>query len=303
VATTAATSAPSRRARAFPLRYFVIAFAFTWFFWTLAALGARDVIPTLPGLTVIGTLGPLVAAVVATAQEGGRAGLRSLLGRIVQWRVAPIWYGVVLLGPILLYLAALALEVLVLGEQPPTLGALIGVLPILVIFTVYMMIFVAIGEEVGWRGYALPALQARYGALVSSVILGALWALWHLPAFFNPETLYSNLPFVLQLAFQIPVAILFTWVFNSTGSVLMAILLHAVLNAAGRLWNTLPKYSVEPPTAAEAAAQTVHINIMMTIVLWVAAIVVVLVYGPRNLSRQPREVLPTASSESPPRVQ
>jgi hypothetical protein len=62
-------------------------------------------------------------------------------------------------------------------------------------------------------------------------------------------------------------------VFNSTGSVLMAILLHAVLNAAGRLWNTLPEYSVEPPTAAEAAAQTVHINIMMTIVLWVAAVV------------------------------
>jgi membrane protease YdiL (CAAX protease family) len=274
VATTATTSAPSTRARAFPLRYFVIAFAFTWFFWTLTALGARDVIPALPGLTVIGTFGPLVAAVVATAQESGRAGLRSLLSRIVRWRVAPIWYGVVLLGPILLYLAALALEVVALGGQPPSLGALVGVLPILVIITVYMVIFVALGEEVGWRGYALPALQARYGALVASVVLGALWALWHLPAFFNPDTLYSNLPFVLQLAFQIPVAILFTWVFNSTGSVPMAILMHAVLNAAGRLWNTLPEYSVEPPSAAEAA-QTVHINIMMTIVVWVAAVVVV----------------------------
>jgi uncharacterized protein len=90
VATTATTSAPSTRARAFPLTYFVIAFAFTWFFWTLAALGARDVIPALPGVTVIGTFGPLVAAVVATAQESGRAGLRSLLGRVVRWRVAPI---------------------------------------------------------------------------------------------------------------------------------------------------------------------------------------------------------------------
>jgi CAAX protease family protein len=257
----------------------------------------------VPGLTVIGTFGPLVAAVIVTAQESGRAGVRSLFGRVVHWRVAAIWYGVVLLGPILLYLIGLALEVVALGGQPPSLGALIGALPMLVIITVYMVIFVALGEEVGWRGYALPALQARYGALVSSVILGALWALWHLPAFFNPETLYSNLPFVLQLAFQIPVAILFTWVFNSTGSVLMAILLHAVLNAAGRLWNTLPEYSVEPPTAAEAAAQTVHINFVMTIVLWVAAIVVVLVYGPRNLSRQSREVLPVTSSESPPRVQ
>jgi membrane protease YdiL (CAAX protease family) len=303
VATIATTSPPTTTARAFPLTYFIIAFVFTWFFWTLAALGARDVIPAVPGLTVIGTFGPLVAAVIVTAQGSGRAGVRSLFGRVVHWRVAPIWYGVVLLGPILLYLIGLALEVVALGGQPPSLGALIGALPMLVIITVYMVIFVALGEEVGWRGYALPALQARYGALLSSVILGVLWALWHLPVFFNPDTHYSNLPFVLQLAFQIPLAILITWVFNSTGgSVLMAILLHAVFNASGRLWNTLPEYSVEPPTAAEAAAQTVHINIMMTIVLWVAAVVVVLVYGPRNLSRHPRQVLAIARSESQPRV-
>jgi membrane protease YdiL (CAAX protease family) len=162
VATTATTSAPTTSARTLPLTYFII--AFTGFFWSLAALGARDVIPALPGLTVIGTFGPLVAAVVVTAQEGGRAGLRSLLARILHWRVAPIWYGVVLLGPMLLYLAGLALEVVLLGGQPPSLGALIGVMPLLVIVAVYMVIFVALGEEVGWRGYALPALQARYGA-------------------------------------------------------------------------------------------------------------------------------------------
>jgi membrane protease YdiL (CAAX protease family) len=299
VATVATTSPPTTTARAFPLTYFTIAFAFTWIFWTLAALGARDVIPPPPGVLVIGTFGPLVAAVVVTGQESGRAGLRSLLGRILHWRVAPIWYGVVLLGPVLLMLAGLALEVVVLGAQPPSLGTVIGALPILVIITVYGMIFVTLGEEVGWRGYALPALQARYGALVSSVILGVLWAVWHLPAFFNPDTHYSDLPFVLQLALQIPLAILFTWVFNSTGgSVLMAIVLHAVVNASTRLWNTLPEYSVEPPTAAEAAAQTVHINLMMTIMYWVAAVVVVLVYGPRNLSRHPRQVLSTTSAES-----
>jgi membrane protease YdiL (CAAX protease family) len=303
VATTAITSAPTTSARAFPLTYFIIAFAFTGFFWTLAALGARGVIPTLPGLTVIGTFGPLVAAVIVTAQESGRAGLRSLLGRIVHWRVAPVWYGVVLLGPMLLYLVAMALEV-ALGGQPPSLGALIGALPIVVIYTVYMVIFVALGEEVGWRGYALPALQARYGALLASVILGVLWALWHLPVFFNPDTHYSDLPFVLQVAIQVPLAILFTWVFNSTGgSVLTAILLHAVTNASTRLWNTMPEYSVEPPNAAEAAAQTVHINIMGAIVTGIAAVVVVLVYGPSNLSRRPRQVLvASASVEFQPRV-
>ena len=302
MATTATTSAPTTTARAFPLMYFVLALAVTWVLWWLAVLDARGLISVPIPAQPLGAFGPLVAAVIVTAQESGRAGLRSLLGRILQWRVAPIWYGVALLGPMLLYLAALALAVL-LGGQPPSLGSLIGVLPIVGIITVYMVFFVALGEEVGWRGYALPALQARYGALVSSAILGALWCLWHLPLFFNPDLHYSDLPFLLQLAFQIPAAILFTWVFNSTGgSVLIAILMHAVLNASSRLWSAMPEYSVEPPTAAEAAAQTVHINVMFAIVVWVAAVVVVLVYGPRNLSRRPRQVLAAASSEAQPRV-
>jgi ABC-type transporter Mla maintaining outer membrane lipid asymmetry permease subunit MlaE len=90
VATTATTSVPTTTARVFPLKYFVIAFVFTWLFWRLAALGARDVISALPGLVVIGTFGPLVAAVILTAQESGRAGLRSLIGRVVRWRW-PSW--------------------------------------------------------------------------------------------------------------------------------------------------------------------------------------------------------------------
>jgi CAAX protease family protein len=285
-----ATTATSSRTMtsAFPLKYFVLAFAFTWFFWGLQLLAVRDVIPALPGLTVIGTLGPLVAAVIVTAQENGRAGLRSLFSRVVRWRVAPIWYAVAILGPLVITLAAIALHV-ALGGQPPSLGALIGGLPVLLIYVVYMMIFVALGEEVGWRGYALPALQARYGALVSSVILGVMWGLWHLPQFFNPDTFYSNIPFVLWLAFIVPFAILITWVYNSTGgSVLMAMFFHAVMNASTEVWKTIPQYSVRPASVAEAVAGTVHINLMSAIVLWVAAVVVVLVYGSRNLSPRPR---------------
>ena len=300
--TTATPSRTTSTTRAFPLKYFVIAFAFTWTLWWLAALEARGLISPLPiPAQGLGVLGPLVAAVILTAQEGGRAGLRSLLSRIVHWRVAPVWYGVVLLGPVLLYLASMALEV-ILGGRPPGPGALIGALPMVLVYAAYMVVFVAIGEEVGWRGYALPALQARYGALVSSVILGTMWALWHLPLFFNPDLFYSNLPFVVQLALQIPLAILFTWVFNSTGgSVLLAILLHAVLNASGQLWKVMPEYSVEPASAAKAAAATTHMNLMFAIVVGVAAVVVVLVYGPRDLSRHPREVLsmPDAGSDRP----
>ncbi len=279
--------------------FFVLAFAFTWFFWWLAVFEARGLISPLPvPAQALGAFGPLVAAVVLTAREGGRAELRLLLRRITRWRVAPGWYGVVLLGPVALYLASMALEV-VLGGRPPSLGALVGALPTVLIYAAYMVIFVALGEEVGWRGYALPALQTRYGALISSVILGTMWALWHLPLFFNPDLFYSDLPFIVQLAIQVAWAILFTWVFNSTGgSVFMAILLHAVLNASGQLWKVMPEYSVEPASAIEAAAETVHINIMSAVVLGVAAVVVVLVYGSRNLSRQPRQVSAAASGES-----
>jgi len=304
MATTATT--PSRTTTAtttwaFPLKYFVMAFAFTWFFWGLQLLGVRGVIPTLPGLTVIATLGPLVAAVVVTAQERGRAGLRSLLSRVLRWRAAPIWYAVALLGPLVLTLGAIGLHV-ALGGQPPSLGSLIGVLPMVLIAFVFMMIFVALGEEVGWRGYALPALQARYGALTSSVILGGMWGLWHLPLFFNPSAgSYSDLPFGLWLAYLIPFAVLITWVFNSTGgSVLMAMFVHAVTNASGEVWKAIPQYSTRPESVIEAAAETGHVYLMLTVVMGIAAVSVVLVYGSRNLSRRPRQKSAAASGESRP---
>jgi membrane protease YdiL (CAAX protease family) len=205
-------------------------------------------------------------------------------------------------------LTAMVLEVALLGVQPPSLGVLIGELPstvlTLLVNAVYMLIFVTLGEEVGWRGYVLPALQARYSALLASLILGVLWALWHLPVFFNPDTSYINLPFFLFLPFIVLVAVIMTWVFNSTGgSVLMAMFFHAVINSADELWKVLPEHSVRPPTAAEAAAASAHLYLMLTIVLGGAAIVLVLVYGPHNLSRHPRQVLATASGESQPRVQ
>jgi CAAX protease family protein len=297
VATTATTSAPTMTARAFPLKYVVIAFAFTWFFWGLTVLEGRGLISSLPvPALLLGAFGPMVAAVIVTAQEGGRAGLRSLLSRIVHWRVAPFWYGVAFLGPIVLTLGAMALHV-VLGGQPPDLLAMIGALPTVLALSVYMIIQVGIGEEIGWRGYALPKLQTGYSALVSSVILGVLWTLWHLPLFFNPATSYSNTPFWVFFVFLLPFPIVYTWIFNSTGgSVLLAMILHAVGNASiGPLWGATPEYST--------AVGNTNVYLLQAAVLWVAAIVLVLVYGPRNLSRRPRQVLAAASSESQPRVQ
>ena len=239
----------------------------------------------------------MVAAVVLTAQEGGRAGLRSLLSRVVRWRVALIWYGVALLGPIVLTLGAMALQLVVFGGQPPSLGAMVGALPTLLVISVYLFIQVGIGEEIGWRGYALPKLQTGYSALVSSVILGGIWVLWHLPLFFNPATSYSNTPLWVFLIFLLPFSILIGWIFNSTGgSVLMVMILHAVMNAStGPLWRAIPE--------GATTISNPNVYLIQAALLWVAAIAAVLVYGSRNLSRRPRQKLAAASDEAKTRVQ
>jgi membrane protease YdiL (CAAX protease family) len=297
MATTAATPSRTTTRGAFPLKFVLLTFSFTWTFWWLAVLEARGLIPQLPVPALfIGAFGPMVAAVAITAQESGRAGLRSLLGRVVRWRVAPIWYGVALLGPIVLQLLAMALHV-VLGGQPPDPLVMVGGVPAVLVTTAYMLIQVGIGEEIGWRGYALPKLQAGHSALLASVILGLIWVFWHLPVFFNPATGYSITPFWVFLVFMIPVSILITWVFNSTGgSVLMVMILHAVLNACGSpMWRAIPEYgAMESPTVALLT----HNYLLQAAVLWAGTIVVVLVYAATNLSRRPRVVPVEAGVES-----
>ena len=297
--TTATTSSRTTTTRgAFPLKFVLLAFAFTWTFWLLAALEARGMISSLPVPALfLGAFGPMVAAVVLTARESGRAGLRSLLGRVVRWRVAPFWYAVALLGPIVLTLVAMSLQLVVFGGQPPSFLAMAGTLPTVLVISVYMLIQVGIGEEIGWRGYALPKLQAGYSALVSSLLVGVIWFLWHLPVFFNPATSYSNTPFWVFLVFLLPFAILYTWVFNSTGgSVLIVMILHAVMNSVGQLWRAIP----DGATTVSAT----NVYLIQAGLLWVGAIIVVLVYGATNLSRKPKQVLPTADrSEPQPRVQ
>lgn len=290
MATTAAAP-PRATTRAFPLKFVLVAFAFTWFFWLLAILEARGLISSLPVPALfLGAFGPMVASVAITAQEGGRAGLRLLLSRVTRWRVAPVWYAVAILGPIALTLGTMVLNV-AFGGRPPELSAIVGALPTVMVLSLYMLVQVGIGEEVGWRGYALPKLQSGYSALISSVILGVLWALWHLPVFFNPDTSYTNTPFWAFLIFLIPFAILYTWVLNGTGgSILLVMVLHAVTNASvGTLLRTIPE--------ASTAFSNTDVYLVQAALLWVAAIAVVLVYGATTLSRRPRQVLADAEGE------
>jgi uncharacterized protein len=160
-----------------------------------------------------------------------REGVGRFLRRFVLWRVGFRWYLFAFLGiPVICVLSVVVIPG-VLGSFEG-LGAL-APLSLLGIFVYVLFLGGALGEEPGWRGFALPRLQSAHGPLLGTLILGPLWALWHLPLFFTPWnelTLFNVVVFVLATTC---LAIMYTWVFNNTkGSVLMAILVHAIFNAS-----------------------------------------------------------------------
>jgi membrane protease YdiL (CAAX protease family) len=236
--------------------YFVLAYALTWSMVLLTRLSLL--------FAFLGLFGPAAAALIVTAIDEGRAGVRALLQHVVQWRVGALWYAVALGLPILLGLVVAGLHTLLGGAYtfrpggPLALSLVLGVL--------------VLGEELGWRGYALPRLQARFGGLAASVILGALWAAWHLANVTIPGLERYGYGFSAFALFVIAQTILFTWIANNTrASVLLAWLFHAAINAAGS------QLSIGDELRQWWLSGAVY---------GVAALIVVLVAGPQ-LGRQP----------------
>ena len=198
--------------------FFALAFGLSWLAAIPYALGLFPV-PIL-------TFGPSLAAVIVAALTGGRAGLRELLSRCLRWRVGLGWYAVALLSPIPLFLAMVYLNML-FGAPAPSfadLGAWSSLAVLLLGFLINP--FGGAWEELGWRGYALPHLQAGRSALSASLILGVLWAAWHLPMFITGLIHWPDALAILGMS------VVFSWLFNHTkGSVLIAFLFHAAIDA------------------------------------------------------------------------
>lgn len=220
-----------------PLGFFVVlAFAVSWA-WTFPFAAAGSVVqqgvgwPTnLPAL-----LGPALAAFVVSALVSGRAGVRDLLARIVRWRLPLRWW-VATLSP--LAFLGVALAVAAATGQLPRAGdfgrysglAAIGVIPVVVI-----VVLTTFGEETGWRGFALPLLQRRFGALAAALLVTPIWVAWHLPFFFTVATYRGFAPVgYLGFAFGIGCgSIVLTWLYNGTGgSILACAVWHGLYNLA-----------------------------------------------------------------------
>ncbi len=218
--------------------FFLIAYVFSWTVfvpYVLAEWGFLTGDFTI--YYVIHTFGPALAAIVMTGVVAGRAGLISFRRRIRQWRAPWPWYLVILLGIPALVMVGIAV-------QPGAMANARGVSATLLLS--YPVYFVAtffgggpLGEEPGWRGFALPRMQVRYGPLWGTLFLGVLWSCWHLPDFLTASkggepgtglaTFLTNFP-VFTLA-VVSLAVILTWIYNHTGgSIFMAILAHAAVN-------------------------------------------------------------------------
>jgi membrane protease YdiL (CAAX protease family) len=224
----------------------------------------------------IGQFGPVLAAFIITAIVYGRVGVRDLWGRVLNWRVAPRWYLTVLLLPLIVLAAALGAGFLSGGFA---LGPFSTLLPwaSFVPFLLYMIVFTGFAEEPGWRGFALPHLQAKYSAARSTWIVGVLWGLWHLPfaIYFNRENPILLIPTLFGLTLGIVGwAMVTTWVYNNTGSVFMLMLLHG--------WdNTVRSYMI--------LSQPNPLSISLYGLLpWAIAIYLAKRYGDENLGPEPR---------------
>ncbi|MBK9714849.1 MAG: CPBP family intramembrane metalloprotease [Kouleothrix sp.] len=280
----ASPAAPARSLRAsiaqHPLlAYFIIAFAPVWLAllpFVLARNGLGLLPLTLPDVAFIVAfigstlLGPTAGAFVVTAAAEGRPGVRRLLGRYVQWRVGLRWYAIALFGYIVLQL----LGAVIWSGAAPALD-LLARWPL--IFTSYlplvlaMVLFPALAEEPGWRGFALPRLQARYGPLAGTLILGFLHGIWHLPVYMlvsSPAAMgpFNVVAFISNTIAIVALTVVWTWVFNNAkGSILMAILLHAASNATGNF------FGKAVPNLPPQHALTTYIIYIAAAVLLVAA--------------------------------
>jgi membrane protease YdiL (CAAX protease family) len=209
------------------LTFFSLTYALMW----ACFISVAAVIPatTLQGrsLLLLGTFAPSLVALWLTARADGGAGVAALLRRIIQWRVALQWY-LFAVG----YMAVVKLTVAVLHRIAAGTWPSFGNLPWYVIpIAIAISTPFQAGEEIGWRGYALPRLTARFGLARASILLGLIWGFWHLPQFFirGVETYrQSFLVFVLQVT-ALSVAI--AWLYAHTnGSLLLPMLMHAAVN-------------------------------------------------------------------------
>jgi membrane protease YdiL (CAAX protease family) len=257
-------------------RYALAWFFFFAYFFNFALLGIHLYIVEIraPWLNLLQVFSPTYSAILVAALIGGTTEIRRLLSGWTRWKVSWVWYLAafsMILIPLIVAIVYMVIGNPVEGLQSgATLGAFLSSL---------LMAFLAgpISEETGWRGFVLPRLQAKYNALVSSLILGFFWAFWHLPFYLTPgSSSQGNFPLFIFVPIVFALTILFTWVYNNTkGSLLLTMLMHFSFNSTSIFLTGF--FGILPQSLLFTVAGPL-LGILMVVVVFVA--------GPKNLSKK-----------------
>ena len=241
----------------------------------LSTLSFGSDIPIVVGVGILLTgYAPAFAALLAVRFVPGSGGVRRLLAPAIRWRAHPIWYATAILGPIGLFLVGDVIRS-VLGLEAPAAWLALPSASTLA-FLAGALIAGSLGEEVGWRGLAQPRLQLEHGALPAAIAVGLLWSVWHLWPVVAPGgfAMTGVSGVVLTFVRLTATSVVYAWLLNSTrGSLLIVMLAHAGHNIAAQV--------VPLPGGTQQADP-------VTALLYVgAAVIIVLFYGSRWLSRVP----------------
>jgi len=270
------------------LTYFALTFAISWGGILMVIgpggiLGTKEVSEGLMPFVYLATLlGPSLAGILLTGLVDGRAGFRELLSRLLRWRVGARWYAVALLtAPLLITATLFALSL----TSPVFLPIIVTTddKASLLLTGIVMGLVVGFFEELGWTGFAVPRLRLRYGVLTTGLIVGLLWGAWHFPLFLGsvsssgalPPALYLS---VLLFSFLPAYRVLMVWVYDRTGSLLVAMLMHAPLAASQLI--LIP--------SAISGVQVVTYDLVFAAALWVFVAAVAVANGGQLESRVSR---------------
>lgn len=244
--------------------FFTLAFGLSWGCWIPVALAERGnlelPVPAL-ALTIIGAFGPMAAALIVAAGLHGAPGVRQLFrslrlrGLDRRWLWLALAVGLVDLSPA-------AVHLLDGGPLPEDVIGQVLIMPVHFVFIA--LAGGGLDEEMGWRGFALPALQERLAPLPANLMLGVVWAAWHLPLFLDPSSTQSQSSFGVYLVTLVAQAIVIGWLFNaSCGSLLVAIVAHAAANTGDGL-----RLAVTTDAAGTAWLQMTAYIVVALLVVW-----------------------------------
>jgi membrane protease YdiL (CAAX protease family) len=247
-----------------PVPFFLLTFAVAWACWIPVVRGIPDHAPLGVFLLYLGTFAPSLVAISLTARAQGNTGVRELFGRILRGPVAGRWFVFALTYMLTLKLVAAVIHRVAFGAWPRFQTAELFLIP----FVIATSTVGQVGEELGWRGYALPRMADRMGLAAASVVLGVIWAVWHLPLFFvrGADTFHQSFPVYALGVIAISVAI--AWVYTNTrAGLLLPMLLHAAVNNTKDI---VPAAVPIPPGTFSFAAS--RISWITAALLWTCAL-------------------------------